>query len=252
MSTDITSLSGYNQQDYNALLTEYTQRTGKTEEQFKTYLNSLVTSEMTFDELEAKVKDELPPLTPPVYEQGYCLYVGTAPASFGSTYLALIQDLAAEQRKQNADAKALQTEAQIANIEQQAKNIRTKAALDLTASVISGAFQFASGITGAVMSGAALKAGGGADVGMVQASQIQGVTGAISGAGTVVSGTFTFGGTMIEAQTKELEADTERMRATQEQLSRIDDALHELLQKARSSQDAIQQNMNQTRAKILG
>ena len=252
MSTDITSLSGYNQQDYKDLLTEYTQRTGKTEEQFKTYLNSLVTSEMTFDELEAKVKDELPPLTPPVYEQGYCLYVGTAPASFGSTYLALIQDLAAEQRKQNADAKALQTEAQIDNIEQQAKNIRTKAALDLTASVISGTFQFASGITGAVMSGAALKAGGGADVGMVQASQIQGVTGAISGAGTVVSGTFTFGGTMIEAQTKELEADAERMRATQEQLSRIDDALRELLQKARSTQDAIQQNMNQTRARILG
>ena len=43
MSTDITSLSGYNQQDYTALLTEYTQRTGKTEEQFKTYLNSIIT-----------------------------------------------------------------------------------------------------------------------------------------------------------------------------------------------------------------
>jgi len=42
------------------------------------------------------------------------------------------------------------------------------------------------------------------------------------------------------------------MRATQEQLSRIDDALHELLQKARSTQDTIQQNINQTRAKILG
>ncbi|MBQ5727352.1 MAG: hypothetical protein IIV56_00300 [Mailhella sp.] len=57
---------------------------------------------------------------------------------------------------------------------------------------------------------------------------------------------------MMEAENKELEADAERMRATQEQLSRIDDALRELLQKARSTQDAIQQNMNQTRAKILG
>jgi len=57
---------------------------------------------------------------------------------------------------------------------------------------------------------------------------------------------------MIEAQTKELEADAERMRATQEQLSRIDDALRDLLQKARSTQDTIQQNINQTRAKILG
>ena len=250
MSTDITSLSGYNQQDYKALLTEYTERTGKTEEQFKTYLNSIITSEMTFDELEAKVKDELPTLPPPVYEQGFSLYVGSAPASFGSTYLALIQDMAAEQRKQTADAKALQTEAVISNIEEQAKNIRTKAALDLTASVISGAFQIASGVTGAVMSGAALKGGG--DVGMVQASRIQGGTGAISGGGTIASGAFTFGGTMVEANTKELEADAERMRATQEQLNRIDDAMHELLQKARSTQETIQQNINQTRAKILG
>ena len=251
MSTDITSLSGYNQQDYNTLLTEYTSRTGKTEEQFKTYLSSIITSEMTFDDVEAKVKNDLPPLTPPVYDQHFSLFAGTAPASFGSTYLALIQELSSEQRKQTADAKALQTEAQIANIMEQATKIRTKAALDLTASVLSGAFQIASGITGAVMSGSALKAGG-ADVSMVKAGQIQGVTSAISGGGTIASGAFTFGGTMIEAQTKELEADAERMRATQEQLSRIDDALRELLQKARSTQDAIQQNMNQTRARILG
>ena len=82
--------------------------------------------------------------------------------------------------------------------------------------------------------------------------QTQGVGTAISGIGTVLSSPLSFSGTMMEVKNKELEADAERMRATQEQLSRIDDALRELLQKARSTQDAIQQNMNQTRAKILG
>ena len=249
MSVDITSLSGYSEQDYKELQTQYTQRTGKTEAQFEAFINSIITEGMTFDQLEERVMDQLPPLTPPIFEQDFSLYAYAAPASFGSTYLALIQDLAAEQRKQNADAKALQTEAQIANIEEQAKNIRTKAALDLTASVISGAAQIASGLTSSIMAGSALKAG---TDGMLASTRIQGISGAITGAGTIVSGSFTFGAAMVEAENKELEADAERMRATQEQLSRIDDALHELLQKARSTQDAIQQNMNQTRSKILG
>ena len=252
MSVDITTLNGYNAQDYEALAAQYAEQTGKTSADFDRYASSIITEGMTFDEFEAKVSAEIPTLDPPIYEQDFSLYAGIAPASFGSSYLALIQDLAADQRKQAADAKALQTEAQIANIEEQAKNIRTKAALDLTASVISGATQIVSGAVSIGMGSSALKANLSSEALLVKNTQIQGVTSAIGGVGSVASGAFTFGGTMIEAENKELEADAERMRATQEQLSRIDDALHELLQKARSTQDAIQQNMNQTRARILG
>ena len=77
-------------------------------------------------------------------------------------------------------------------------------------------------------------------------------SGAISGAGTIVSGTFTFGSSLVDAQSKELEAEAERIRATQDMLDKQDQALHELIQKSISTQDTIQQNINQTRTKILG
>ena len=252
MSTNVTSLTGYDAQDYEALAAQYIARTGQTEAQFEEYISSIITEGMTFDQLEAQVKEDLPRLSLPIYEQDFSVYIGTPPASFGSTYLALIQELAAEQRKQNADAKALQTEEQIANIEEQAKNIRTKAALDLTASLVSGTAQIVSGAVTIGMSASAVKSGATGDALQSKNIQTQGVGTAISGIGTVLSSPLSFSGTMMEAANKQLEADAERMRATQEQLSRIDDALRELLQKARSTQDAIQQNINQTRAKILG
>ena len=252
MNIDVTSLTGYDAKDYEALAAQYTEQTGKTKADFDRFASSVITEGMTFDDLEATLAAEIPTLDPPIYKQDFSLYAGSAPASFGSTYLALIQDLASDQRKQNADAKALQTEAQIKNIEQQADNIRTKAAFDLTASVVSGACQIASGAVSIGMGATALKTGGTDGQLMVKNTQIGGVSSAIGGVGTTISGFFTFGSTSVEAETKELEADAERMRATQEQLSRIDDALKELLQKARSTQDTMQQNINQTRAKILG
>ena len=58
--------------------------------------------------------------------------------------------------------------------------------------------------------------------------------------------------TMYDAELKESEAAVERIRAQQQQLESLDESLKALIQKALSSQDAIQQNMNQTRTKILG
>ena len=257
MSIDVTTLNGYNAQDYDALAAQYTEQTGKTKADFDRFSSTIITEGMSFEDFEAKMSAEIPTLDPPIYERDFSLYAGSAPASFGSTYLTLIQDLAADQRKQTADAKALQTEAQIKNIEEQAKKIRTKAGLDLAASLVSGAAQIASGAVSISMSANALKSvdmtsNAASGVLMTENTRIQGITSAIGGAGSTISGLFTFGGTMVEAESKELEADAERMRATQEQLSRIDDALKELLQKARSTQDTIQQNMNQTRARILG
>lgn len=121
---NIENLQGYNAQDYNALAAQYTERTGKTEAQLQETILEYVNSGKSFDEAVDLISNSLPPLEPPVYEQGFCLYAGALPASFGSTYLALIQDLAADQRRQAADAKALQTEALVKNIEEQADKIR--------------------------------------------------------------------------------------------------------------------------------
>ena len=73
----------------------------------------------------------------------------------------------------------------------------------------------------------------------------QGVSGIVSSIGQFV-------GAQYDAAMKEMEADQERMRASRDALKSINDSLSELIQKSISTQDAIQQNMNQTRSRILG
>lgn len=59
-------------------------------------------------------------------------------------------------------------------------------------------------------------------------------------------------GTFFDANIKEMEADVERMRAQQDALKSLDESLQAVIQKALSTQDAIQQSMNQARTKIMG
>ncbi|WP_308775733.1 type III secretion system translocon subunit SctB [uncultured Bilophila sp.] len=73
----------------------------------------------------------------------------------------------------------------------------------------------------------------------------QGVSGIVGSIGQFV-------GAQYDAAMKEMEADQERMRASRDALKSINDSLSELIQKSISTQDAIQQNMNQTRSRILG
>ena len=73
----------------------------------------------------------------------------------------------------------------------------------------------------------------------------QGVSGIIGSVGEFV-------GAQYDAAMKEMEADQERMRASRDALKSINDSLSEVIQKSISTQDAIQQNMNQTRSRILG
>lgn len=73
----------------------------------------------------------------------------------------------------------------------------------------------------------------------------QGVSGIINS----ISG---FVGAQYDATIKEMDAAQEQMRANRDALKSITDGLSELIQKAISTQDAIQQNMNQTRSRILG
>ena len=72
------------------------------------------------------------------------------------------------------------------------------------------------------------------------------------GVGGIVGSIGDFIGAQYDAAMKEMEADQERMRASRDALKSINDSLSELIQKSISTQDAIQQNMNQTRSRILG
>ena len=72
------------------------------------------------------------------------------------------------------------------------------------------------------------------------------------GVSGIVGSVGEFVGAQYDAAMKEMEADQERMRANRDALKSINDSLSELIQKSISTQDAIQQNMNQTRSRILG
>ena len=65
------------------------------------------------------------------------------------------------------------------------------------------------------------------------------------GVGGIVGSVGDFIGAQYDAAMKEMEADQERMRASRDALKSINDSLSELIQKSISTQDAIQQNMNQ-------
>lgn len=72
------------------------------------------------------------------------------------------------------------------------------------------------------------------------------------GVGGIINSIGGFVGAQYDATIKEMDADQEQMRASRDALKSITDGLSELIQKAISTQDAIQQNMNQTRSRILG
>ncbi|MBO4311558.1 MAG: type III secretion system protein, partial [Desulfovibrionaceae bacterium] len=74
----------------------------------------------------------------------------------------------------------------------------------------------------------------------------------MTGSNNILGSIGQFIASQYDAKLKEQEGNVERIRATQQQLESLDEALKSLIQKAISSQDAIQQNINQTRTRILG
>ena len=52
MSIDVTTLNGYNAQDYENLQAQYTEQTGKTKDDFDRFANTIITEGMTFDDFD--------------------------------------------------------------------------------------------------------------------------------------------------------------------------------------------------------
>ena len=55
MSTNVTSLTGYDAQDYEALAAQYIARTGQTEAQFEDYISSIITEGMTLGDIPPRM-----------------------------------------------------------------------------------------------------------------------------------------------------------------------------------------------------
>lgn len=190
---------------------------------------------------KTSTNSSLPQLdSPAISSEEYTAALGGA-SSIWAKALSLITAMSAEQRQATRDQKALQTEMQIDNIMEQAKTIQNKAITQLVLGVTTGAVSIGMGF-----GGLSLQAAGKDQQFMTSFNNISsGFSGAMTGASQSA-------GSFFDAETTKLHAEEERIKAMTDQLESLDQSLKELVQKALSTQNAIQENMNQTRTKILG
>ena len=138
----VNELAGFDQYLYDYMKTSYIKSTGKTEGDFEALVLSVSDNgKLPFMDVVDEIRDLL---ASPQSDINYSSL--SAVPSFGSTYLALITELSSEQRRQNAEMRALQTEEMASKIEEQAETIREKAVVQLVTGVVTGVLSIAQGV----------------------------------------------------------------------------------------------------------
>ncbi len=178
--------------------------------------------------------------------------------SMGASMMAFIAEFSSEQRAQNSQLRFAQSEMIVGKMRDQADEMRAKAITNIVMGVVSGAMTIGQGVGSASMTTAGVKANSGLEQGaranadMLLNSKIQSFNSTMGGANQMIGG-LTQGITgFMDANIKNLDADIEGLRAMIDTLKSSEDAFKEIIQKALQTQDAIQQNVNQTRTKIIG
>ena len=205
----------------------------------------------------------LPPLT-------------AASASLGSALLAKISEISEEQRRANAMVRAEQTVATVNKLHDQAEEIRSQAtaafalhdqaeeirsqataafACSICSSIISiGASVLSIAGTGKAMSDAAnIKDAAERAASLTAMTQRVGaVAESVQGTAKMFSAGETLATGIGQAAQTHIQAEIEMLRASTEEVNELIDALREVVDKATSAQNAIQQSENQARTRILG
>ena len=255
--TNVNQISGFDAAQYNQLL-----ETAKSEyvssAQLDQALLAAVNSGKTFEQALSTVTTSLPTLPPPIgtgklWDNGL-----DGLPSFSANYLALIGDVASEQRRKSAEQRALQTEIIIDTIKDQAQEMRSKAVFQLCMGIVSGALSIAQGamafkmMASGVSANAKLDATAKGHADMLLNTKVQSFNAGAGGVTGMVGSISQAVGSFYDADIKLMDADIERARAQSDALKSLEDGLRELIGKMLSTMDSIQQNTNQTRTKILG
>ncbi len=256
--TNVNQISGFNAAQYNQLLetakSEYVSR-----DQIDQALLSAVNSGKTFEQALSAVTTSLPTLPPPIGTGALWDNGLEGLPSFSANYLAMIGDVASEQRRKSAEQRAMQTEIIVDKIKDQAEEMRSKAVFQLCMGIASGALSIAQGAMAFKMMSSGVSANakltdaaakGHAD--MLLNTKVQSFNAAAGGVNGMVGSISQAAGSFYDADIKLMDADIERARAQTDALKSLEDGLRELIQKMLSTMDSIQQNTNQTRTKILG
>ncbi len=255
--TNVNQITGFDSTQYNLLL-EAAKSEYVSQAQVDKALLSAVNSGKTFAEAVSMVTTSLPTLPPPmgtgtVWDNGL-----QGLPSFSANYLAMIGDVAAQQRRQSAEQRALQTEIIVGEIKEQAKEMRAKAIAQLCIGIATGLLSIAQGIASYSMMASGTKAnaalGGKArsHADMLLNTKVQSFNSAAGGVTGMMGSINQAVGGFYDADIKMKDANIERARAQTDALKSLEDALRDLIQKMLSTMDAIQQSSNQTRTKILG
>lgn len=179
--------------------------------------------------------------------------------SLGANALSLVQELSDEQRRANNEQRMQNSLLIVEKLHDQASTMRSQAITNLVMGVVSAGLQIGAS---AVQVGMSVKAGNAFsksnETAEVKAAvlqnantKIQGITQGINAAGSMVSTAKDVTNTFLDAKMKDRDAEIEMVRSYLAQLDSLNDSLKEVIRSARENQNAIQQNMNQTRTKIL-
>lgn len=179
--------------------------------------------------------------------------------SLGANALSLVQELSDEQRRANNEQRMQNSLLIVEKLHDQASTMRSQAIANLVMGLVSAGIQISAAAVQTTMS---IKAGSeflhsnakdDVKVALLQNqnTKIQGITQAINATGTMVGTAKDVTNTFLDAKMKDRDAEIEMVRSYLAQLDSLNDSLKEVIRNARENQNAIQQNMNQTRTKIL-
>ena len=185
----------------------------------------------------------LPPLT-------------AASASLGSALLAKISEISEEQRRANAMVRAEQT---VNKLHDQAEEIRSQATAAFACSICSSIISIGASVLSIAGTGKAMSENANFNDAAERAAMLTAKTQRIGAVAESIQGTakmFSAGETLAtgigQAAQTHIQAEIEMLRASTEEVNELIDALREVVDKATSAQNAIQQSENQARTRILG
>lgn len=188
----------------------------------------------------------LPPLT-------------AASASLGSALLAKISEISEEQRRANAMVRAEQTVATVNKLHDQAEEIRSQATAAFACSICSSIISIGASVLSIAGTGKAMSENANFNDAAERAAMLTAKTQRIGAVAESIQGTakmFSAGETLAtgigQAAQTHIQAEIEMLRASTEEVNELIDALREVVDKATSAQNAIQQSENQARTRILG
>ena len=256
---NIQDVTGFNAVQYNALVEQAEARgvtTGKVDEA----LLSAIEAGKDFTSAVVHVAAQLPELSAPTTTRMPASNDWVGLPSPGALFAGLIVQDAAEQRRTNRSIIQAQGSQIVDLMEQQADKIEKGAMQKFACAVAGAAVNMAAGAASMIVASAGVavgkdglnwKAGAGAES-TLTGQMAQSISTMISSVGTMISSGGDYAQGLRSAEGKRLEAEQEQIRTMMEQTKQTNEALRDLVAKAQEFANAMQQNMNQTRTRILG